>query len=201
MDFVSIDSSLIQLLIPIILLYILYLIIQSIKSTHISGILLIDYFKIRQLDIIFAFIFIYIMFVFLSVTIIFAYNQLYIKQKKCDPLMLYLGSKRACSRTDFENFENKDEPLTEKITFLGNILSDIIKTPFTKLYSIYLAILLTCIDSFRYIWLTINRGVSEYFIKQDEIYNKVRTIFIEPLLLKVTDPLFKTVYYFFDVIS
>ena len=57
---ISNDLTFITFGLPIILVIVLYLIIRQIQNTHSSGKMLIDYFKIRQLDVIFAFIFIYI---------------------------------------------------------------------------------------------------------------------------------------------
>ena len=64
-----------KLLIPYTLIFILYLVIRNINKTHSNGILFIDYFSIRQLDVIFALIFGFIMIVFLVFSIIFAYKQ------------------------------------------------------------------------------------------------------------------------------
>ena len=76
------------------------------------------------------------MFAFLALTIIFAYNRIYIKTKQCNPLMLYLGSSQPCNYTNFESFENIqniDETFIEKFTFLWEIA----KKPFIQLYSNY----------------------------------------------------------------
>ena len=186
---ISNDLTFITFGLPIILVIVLYLIIRQIQNTHSSGKMLIDYFKIRQLDVIFAFIFIYIMFVFLAMTIIFAYNQLYIKEEKCDPLMFYLGSTRACKRTRFENFENADESIMDKFQYLGSMVS----WPFIKLYLFHLAIIQYSIDSFAFSITKMSTLVNVFFIKQTEICDKVRIVFVEPLLIRFTDPLFKLI--------
>jgi len=190
MNYTIIDSTILKLCIPILLLVVLYLIIRNINKTYTSGTLFIDYFKIRKLDIIFSFIFIYIMSVFLALTIIFSYNQLYINDKTCNPLMLYLGSERACLRTNFENFENfENETILEKIAFLF----EFIKYPFLKLYSMTLAIIIYIYQIILSIYSIVVFYANSFFVKQDEMCDKIKTVFIEPLLIRITDPVIKVI--------
>ena len=133
------------------------------------------------------------MLAFLALTIIFSYNQLYINNQTCNPLMLYLGSERACKRTNFENFENEsgleNETILEKFAFLF----EIVKSPFLNLYSITLAILKSMYKIIIYIHLQFVVYMTYFFIKQDETCDKIKSVFIEPLLIRVTDPLFKII--------
>ena len=86
------DSFLLNLLIVLALLSAVIWVFQTKQTNSI----VIDYFKIRKLEVTMAFVVLYIMFAFLSVTIIFTYAALYESQKVCHPLMYYLGNKRGC---------------------------------------------------------------------------------------------------------
>ena len=191
------ELTAIKILLPYSLLTILYLVIQNINNTHTSGILFIDYFSIRQWDVILAFILGYIMLMFLIFTIIFAYNAIYDHTKTCHPLMFYLGNKKTCIRTNFDGFENKDELFIDKIRFLW----EIIKMPFIQIYLGYLAIIHFIIKTVTYIKTKSNTALMYYFTKQNETADKVKTIFVEPLMIQFTDPLFKILQRVFDSIS
>ena len=65
MDYYAIDSTIIKISIPLVLLLALYLVIRNINNTYTSGTLFIDYFKIRKLDVVFSFIFVYMMDMFI----------------------------------------------------------------------------------------------------------------------------------------
>ena len=190
----QIDSTIIKILIPVSLLVALYFVLNSINNTGVKGVLFIDYFETRKLDVVFSFIFMYIMIVFVALTIIFAYNQHYINDGKCDPLMFYLGSKRACRRTQYDNFENQDETILDKLGFLG----EIVKTPFFLTYSVYLAILSTIRNFIEYTILNWNASIDYYIKTQTIVYNKINNILIDPILIKITDPLFKVFQYILD---
>lgn len=190
---INLDTTSINILIPFTLLSILYFVIKSIITTKTKGTILIDYFRICKLDVIFALIFGYIMFAFLALTIIFAYNRIYIKTKQCNPLMLYLGSSRSCNYTNFESFENiqtVDETFIEKFDFLWKIA----KKQFLQLYSNYLAVLQFISNSIRFIILTINSLAIQYFINQDEILNKIWSIMIRPFYIQFTEQLYKIIH-------
>ena len=197
------ETSMISLLIPYMLLVILYLVIDNISKIEPSGILFIDYFSIRQLDVTFACIFGFIMILFLLFTIIFAYNDVYAHANICHPLMIYFGERNSqtCMRmpADFENFENRNQAETfiDKFQFL----SEIVKRPFIQIYLGYLAIMRFLINTIVYIKTSVDSGLTQFFTKQTEIADKLRTIFVEPLMIQVTDPLFKIIQLLFDRIS
>ena len=183
-----------KLLIPYTLIFILYLVIRNINKTHSNGILFIDYFSIRQLDVIFALIFGFIMIVFLVFSIIFAYKQYFDNTGSCHPLLVYLGNTKSCMRNINENFDNQNESFIDKLVFL----SKIVKTPFDQIYLGYLAIISILINTITYIKTSFNSVLTLFFKKQTEMSDKVRTIFVEPLMIKITDPLFKIIQLLFD---
>lgn len=194
MDIVEIDTTILKVLIPAILLFtLLYQIWQIQKLKFAENILFIDYFQIRSLEISFAFIIIYTMVVFLALTILFSYNQLYINKKTCNPLMLYLGSKRACIRQDFENFENNNtnsvESFTDKLDFLGNIG----KSPFVKMHSAYLAIIRFIYNMITTIQTRVDQFLQFWIYEQDKIIEKVYITLITPFFIKVTNPIYKSI--------
>jgi hypothetical protein len=193
MSIASIDSTLLKILFPTILLLILILIIINSKSISSNGnIIFIDYFNIRTLDISFALIILYIMAVFLVVSILFSYNQLYIKNNTCSPIMEYLGSKKACIRTKYENFENinsSNETMMDKFTFIGNM----IKIPFIQIYSWHLAIIAFILKSLTASYLQIMQFIETWSMNQDAILYKIKCILIDPILIKLSDPINKSI--------
>lgn len=193
MSIASIDSNLLKILFPTILLLILILIIVNSKSISNNGnIIFIDYFNIRTLDISFALIILYIMAVFLVVSILFSYNQLYIKNNTCNPIMAYLGSKQACIRSNYENFENinsSNETMMDKFTFIGNM----IKLPFIQIYSWYLAIIAFILKSTTASYLQIMQFIETWSMNQDAVLYKIKCILIDPILIKLGDPINKSI--------
>ena len=132
------------------------------------------------------------MVLFVALTILFSYNQIYLNKKTCNPLMLYLGSKRACIRTNFENFKNNDidsvESFTDKIDFIGNI----VKNPFIEMRSVYLAIMHFVYNTYISIQLQMNQFIQSWISDQDKIIEKIY-ILITPFLIKATNPIYKSI--------
>ena len=97
------DHFILNVWIVLALLFAVIWVFQIKKQT--TDKIVIDYFKIRKLEVTLAFAVLYIMFAFLSVTIVFTYAALYESQKVCHPLMYYLGNKRGC-RSDSKINDN-----------------------------------------------------------------------------------------------
>jgi len=130
--------------------------------------------------------------VFLVVSILFSYNQLYIKNNTCNPIMAYLGSTQACIRSNYENFENinsSNETMTDKFIFIGNI----IKLPFIQIYSWYLAIIAFILKSMNVSYLQIMQFIETWSMNQDAILYKIKCILIDPILIKLSDPINKSI--------
>lgn len=88
------DNFLLNFTIVLALLFAVGWVFQNTQNP--GGKIVIDYFKIKKLEITMAFAVLYMMFAFLSITIIFTYAAIYESQKVCHPLMYYLGNKRGC---------------------------------------------------------------------------------------------------------
>ena len=197
MSVAEIDTTIIKILIPTTLLFtLLYQLWQIQHLTDTNNILFIDYFQIRSLEISFAFIIIYTMVLFLALTILFSYNQIYLNKKTCNPLMLYLGSKRACNQSKFENFENNTsepgksvETFTDKMDFLGNI----VKYPFIEMHTAYLAIIHFIYNTSIAIQLQMNQFIQSWISGQDKIMEKIYITLITPFIIKTTNPIYKSI--------
>lgn len=184
----QIDSTIFKLFIPVTLLFTLFLIIRSIQNTKTNGIIFMDYFKLKKLEVILAMILMYMMLFFLAMTIIFTYSKINRKKaytkNNCDPLVLYLGDVQNCNMVpQLESFGNN---FHESRTFMEKI-TDVIRYP----QKIYLAIVEPIQKTYETISLKYNKYMDFYLDKHNYINQKITNGIIDPMLVKIANPIQK----------
>jgi hypothetical protein len=193
-----------KLLIPYTLIVGLGIILNIIQNTSATGnVFFLDYFRMKKLEVILAFIFAYAMAVFIIISIIFSYNSVYTnpgsKNYKCDPFLYYLGSQAGCIRAEpMDNMSpanEVEETVLEKLVYIANMLI----YPISASYMGYNR-LNRRIGEFRHSTQeAMESTASHYLEKQGAAYNTWRQVFVDPILLRVTDPLYKKIQAVIDM--
>jgi hypothetical protein len=164
------------------------IVLHSISHTESSGqVYFIDYFRVKKLEVMLAFLFGYVMLFFITTTIVFSNNLVYTNQftnnYKCDPYLNYLGSRKGCARSS-ENMENQNEE-EETLLEKWNYLSKLFASPFVSFYKRVKKTANNTKEFSKTAYNKINDYTANYLEKEKKATDTLYSALISPFLTRI----------------